>query len=197
MNLQLHSPETEAKPAAPAATEAPVAAKAATARPRRAAAKTAPNAVPEPAARAAKPAPVAAPASPVTKAAVKTAAKQGAKVAARPAPLKTAPVAAAPKAARAAASTVVVAKPLAFQLARQFHHPQGRIQRARGPEQRAGQLARHAKKSEILRAGVQLLSGLPDAAFLAALASVPSLKTGRPKQDAGSPAPGGGKKSAR
>ncbi|MBP6765546.1 MAG: hypothetical protein KA141_11140 [Rubrivivax sp.] len=169
--------------------------------------------MPEPAARAAKPAPVAAPASPVTKAAVKTAAKQGAKVAARPAPLKTAPVAAAPKAARAAASTVVVAKPLAARVVPTAAPPAGKQKQKLvrdsftipkdefsvlvGLKQRAGQLARHAKKSEILRAGVQLLSGLPDAAFLAALASVPSLKTGRPKQDAGSPAPGGGKKSAR
>ena len=47
---------------------------------------------------------------------------------------------------------------------------------------RATRLAHPAKKSEILRAGIGALHALPDAAFLSALASVPSLKTGRPKQ---------------
>lgn len=47
---------------------------------------------------------------------------------------------------------------------------------------RAAKLARPAKKSELLRAGIGALNAMPDAAFLSALASVPSLKTGRPKQ---------------
>lgn len=47
-------------------------------------------------------------------------------------------------------------------------------------KERATQLARPAKKSEILRAGVALLGTLNDAAFLAAVGAVPSLKTGRP-----------------
>jgi hypothetical protein len=58
-----------------------------------------------------------------------------------------------------------------------------------GLKQRAAKLAHHAKKSEVLRAGVQLLSVLPDAAFLAALQAVPSLKTGRPKQEPPAPPP--------
>jgi hypothetical protein len=66
-----------------------------------------------------------------------------------------------------------------------------------GLKQRAGKLAHHAKKSEILRAGVQMLASLPDASFLAALAVVPSLKTGRPKQEPVAPTAASSKKSAR
>ena len=45
---------------------------------------------------------------------------------------------------------------------------------------RAGKLAAHVKKTELIRAGIKLLAAAPDAAFLAALRAVPSLKTGRP-----------------
>jgi hypothetical protein len=48
-------------------------------------------------------------------------------------------------------------------------------------KQRAIRSGRSAKKSEILRAGIGVLKLMTDAALLAALASVPSLKTGRPK----------------
>lgn len=51
-------------------------------------------------------------------------------------------------------------------------------------KQRAAGQARVVKKSEILRAGIAALAGLSDTALLAALAAVPSLKTGRPKQEA-------------
>lgn len=50
-------------------------------------------------------------------------------------------------------------------------------------KQRATRLTQPAKKSEILRAGIELLKGLSDAAFLAALAAVPNLKTGRPPKE--------------
>jgi hypothetical protein len=46
---------------------------------------------------------------------------------------------------------------------------------------RAVSLAHPAKKSEMLRAGLKLLQGLPDGGLLAALRAVPALKTGRPK----------------
>ena len=49
--------------------------------------------------------------------------------------------------------------------------------------QRSTKLAQPAKKSEILRAGIELLKSLSDQAFLAALAAVPNLKTGRPKKE--------------
>ena len=47
-------------------------------------------------------------------------------------------------------------------------------------KQRAAALTHPAKKSELLRAGIKLLDSLPDAAYLAALAQVPVVKTGRP-----------------
>ncbi|MCZ8251560.1 MAG: hypothetical protein O9318_03725 [Hylemonella sp.] len=50
-------------------------------------------------------------------------------------------------------------------------------------KQRSIQLARPAKKSELLRAGIRALSTLSDKALLAALQAVPSIKTGRPKKD--------------
>ena len=46
---------------------------------------------------------------------------------------------------------------------------------------RAAKLTRPIKKSELLRAGIAVLSAMSDASFLAALNGVPSLKTGRPK----------------
>lgn len=45
---------------------------------------------------------------------------------------------------------------------------------------RAIALGTSVKKSELLRAGLKVLQGLGDAAYKAALSSVPTLKTGRP-----------------
>jgi hypothetical protein len=50
-------------------------------------------------------------------------------------------------------------------------------------KQRATSLAQPAKKSEILRAGIELLKRLSDKAFLDALSAVPNLKTGRPRKE--------------
>lgn len=47
-------------------------------------------------------------------------------------------------------------------------------------KQRAAKLGRPAKKSEVLRAGVNSLAAMGDSAFVAALATVPAIKTGRP-----------------
>jgi hypothetical protein len=47
-------------------------------------------------------------------------------------------------------------------------------------KRRAAALAKPSKKSELLRAGVKALSAMTDKAFLAALQSVPTIKTGRP-----------------
>ena len=49
-------------------------------------------------------------------------------------------------------------------------------------KQRGTKLAKPAKKSELLRAGIMLLAALDDAGFKAALAKVPAIKTGRPKK---------------
>ncbi len=45
---------------------------------------------------------------------------------------------------------------------------------------RAGKLGNAAKKSELIRAGVKALAAMSDAAFVAALKAVPTIKTGRP-----------------
>jgi hypothetical protein len=47
-------------------------------------------------------------------------------------------------------------------------------------KERAAKAGAPSKKSEVLRAGIKALAGLPDAAFLAAMGAVPSIKTGRP-----------------
>lgn len=47
-------------------------------------------------------------------------------------------------------------------------------------KRRAAQSGTPAKKSEVLRAGLKVLAGMEDAAFIAALGAVPALKTGRP-----------------
>ena len=49
---------------------------------------------------------------------------------------------------------------------------------------RAIALGTSVKKSELLRAGLMVLQGLSDAAFKAAVAAVPTLKTGRPASEA-------------
>jgi hypothetical protein len=45
---------------------------------------------------------------------------------------------------------------------------------------RATQLKTAAKKTELIRAGIKALAAMSDSAFLAAIAAVPNLKTGRP-----------------
>lgn len=45
---------------------------------------------------------------------------------------------------------------------------------------RAAKLGKPAKKTEVLRAGIKAIAAMTDAALLAALQAVPSLKTGRP-----------------
>jgi hypothetical protein len=61
-----------------------------------------------------------------------------------------------------------------------------------GLKERAANLRRPTKKSELLRAGVVALQAMSDKAFLSVLNAVPSLKTGRPKGTAaGSKTPTG------
>jgi len=59
--------------------------------------------------------------------------------------------------------------------------PKGEYQAMDALKQRATALGQPPKKSELLRAGIMALTGLSDAALLAALAAVPAIKTGRPK----------------
>ena len=50
-------------------------------------------------------------------------------------------------------------------------------------KKRALTLGVGVKKSELIRAGLSALASLNDAAFKKALASVPTIKTGRPAKD--------------
>lgn len=61
-----------------------------------------------------------------------------------------------------------------------FTFPKDEYQVIAGLKQKALGLNHSIKKSEILRAGIMLLNGLNDKAFLSALTKVPALKTGRP-----------------
>ena len=89
------------------------------------------------------------------------------------------------KAAPAAKKVAVLAKPLPEpkpKLVRDsFTMPKAEYAVIEQLKRRATALARPAKKSELLRAGIKALHALSDAALLAALQAVPTIKTGRPK----------------
>ena len=93
----------------------------------------------------------------------------------------------APKAAAPAKAPTVVIKPVKLEKVKKpklirdsFTIPKPEYVVLDALKERAGKLARAAKKSELLRAGIKALAAMPDAAFLAALAAVPTIKTGRP-----------------
>ncbi|QHI98344.1 hypothetical protein GT347_10275 [Xylophilus rhododendri] len=64
-----------------------------------------------------------------------------------------------------------------------FTIPRGEYTLLQDLKLRASTLGRPAKKSEVLRAGIQALKSLDDAALLAVLGQVPVIKTGRPTRD--------------
>lgn len=100
------------------------------------------------------------------------------KTAAAPAKKASAlPKAKAPTTAQPAAETKLKKPKL---IRDSFTFPKDEYQAIAGLKQKALGLKHSAKKSEILRAGLKLLSSLNDKAFLAALTNVPALKTGRP-----------------
>src|SRR5688572_28438540 len=112
-----------------------------------------------------------------------TTAKKAAKPAAparKAAPAKkAAPVA---KAKPAAGATPPKAeKPKKPKLGRDsFTIPKTEYKVLQDSKDRAAALGRPVKKSELLRAGLKALAAMGDAAFVAALGAVPTLKTGRP-----------------
>jgi hypothetical protein len=120
----------------------------------RPAAKKAAAPAPQPAKakKAAKPAPAGRPATPVVKPA--------------------APATAAPKVLKAKAKLVRDS----------FTMPQADFALIGALKERAIGFKRPAKKSELLRAGLQALAGLNDTALKAALDALVPLKTGRPKK---------------
>ena len=111
---------------------------------------------------ATKPKKAAAPAKPVVKPVAKPAAKPVAKPTAKPAPVKDAKLK-KPKMVRDS-----------------FTFPKAEYAVLDGLKMRAAKLGSPAKKTELLRAGIKAIAAMQDAAFAAALKSVPSLKTGRP-----------------
>jgi hypothetical protein len=126
--------------------------------------------------------------SPTTR---KTAAKTTTKTPAAPArktPVAAKKVAAktvAPTKAATPAATPVAEKPKQKLVRDSFTIPKSEYQLLDALKLRAAALKRPTKKSEILRAGIAALNAMADKALLAALNSVPSLKTGRPKADDG------------
>jgi hypothetical protein len=117
---------------------------------------------------------------PVQKAATQSSPKSATKAAPKPAAKPAPKPAAKPKAkpVEQAAGDLKLKKP---KLVRDsFTFPKDEYQAIAGLKQKALGLKHSAKKSEILRAGLMLLNALNDKAFLAALAKVPALKTGRP-----------------
>ena len=74
------------------------------------------------------------------------------------------------------------AKPAKTKLVRDsFTMPDGEYAVIAQLKQRALHLARPARKSELLRAGVKALAAMGDPQLLDALSAVPTIKTGRPK----------------
>ena len=64
-----------------------------------------------------------------------------------------------------------------------FTMPKDEYQAIDSLKERATQLKRNAKKSELLRAGIMALSAMDDPSLAAILAKVPALKTGRPSHN--------------
>jgi hypothetical protein len=64
-----------------------------------------------------------------------------------------------------------------------FTLPKTELLQVAAMKKRALDLGVDVKKSELIRAGLQALSGLAEAPFKKALASIPTIKTGRPPKD--------------
>ena len=146
-------------------------------------AKSAPSKTVKAAASPAK-SPAKLPAKSPAKRPLKTAVKSGVK--AKPSPqVKTAVKSAVKTAVKSAVKPV--SKPAKVEKAKKakmirdsFTIPKTEYLVIHALKERAGKLSRAAKKSELLRAGVKALAAMSDAAFLAALSAVPTIKTGRP-----------------
>lgn len=107
----------------------------------------------------------------------KVSGKTTTKVAVKPAP-KSAVKPVVKAAAKAVAKPAKVKKPKIVRDS--FTMPKAEFAVIDALKARATQLKTAAKKTELLRAGIKALAAMSDSAFLAAIAAVPSLKTGRP-----------------
>jgi len=97
---------------------------------------------------------------------------------------KKAPVAKSPVVRTSTAAKTAPAKPAKEKKPKlvrdSFTFPKAEYEVLEAMKQRATKLKVTVKKTELLRAGIKSLAALGDAAFLSAIAAVPSLKTGRP-----------------
>jgi hypothetical protein len=110
---------------------------------------------------------------------VKRAAASATQVAAKKSPVAKSPVVRKSPAVKTAAAKP--AKDKKPKLVRDsFTFPKAEYDVLEAMKQRATKLKVTVKKTELLRAGIKSLAALGDAAFLSAIAAVPSLKTGRP-----------------
>lgn len=100
------------------------------------------------------------------------------------APVKLRPTKPAAKAVVKPAVKVAPAKPAKLKKPKMvrdsFTFPKAEYAVLDGLKMRAAKLGSPAKKTELLRAGIKAIAAMQDAAFVATLKSVPSLKTGRP-----------------
>ncbi|OYT99174.1 MAG: hypothetical protein CFE40_09650 [Burkholderiales bacterium PBB1] len=118
---------------------------------------------------------------------MKAAAKVAAAPSAKAKPTARKPVAAAkpaaPTPAKAAAAPIGKPPKAKLKLVRDsFTMPQSDFELIDVLKQRAMNFRHAVKKSELLRAGLQVLAALPDVQLEKALARITPLKTGRPKK---------------
>jgi hypothetical protein len=161
-NHMTASPATN-QPSAPSKAANPVAKPVAKA-PAKKAQRAAPKAKPATTPRASQAASKAAPAKAPRKAAVK------------PSPAK--PAVTKPQAAK----TKPVKEKKVKVVRDSFTIPKTEFTQIADMKKRAMTLGVEIKKSELIRAGLQIISGLPDASFKKALAAIPTVKTGRPSK---------------
>ena len=115
---------------------------------------------------------------PAPKVPAKTAVKASSK-----APAKAAPKAVTKKTTKVAAKTTSdkAVKAKKTKMVRDsFTIPKPEYDIITSLKQRAGELGNAVKKSELIRAGIKALASMADAAYVAALKVVPTIKTGRP-----------------
>ncbi|MEI7672298.1 MAG: hypothetical protein WCK00_09320 [Deltaproteobacteria bacterium] len=115
----------------------------------------------------------------------KPAAKTAKKVAAKPVavkPVATKKVVVAPKAAKVAvAKESIIAKEKKIKMVRDsISIPKTEFLVLGEMKTRAGKLGVEVKKTELIRAGIKVLTALTGTAFVAAIRAVPNIKTGRP-----------------
>ena len=123
------------------------------------------------------------PSKPAVKSPVKPVAKPAAKVASKQPAAKKTPVKAASKPTKATTSVAKPAKVKKPKMVRDsFTMPKAEFAVLDVLKVRAANLKTPTKKTELLRAGIKALAAMSDAAFLATVGTVPSLKTGRPSK---------------